>query len=137
MRMVDVSARRGPNAYLPPALPTLREILARLRRGMFAPEGAAPIGGKARFAAIVGITVDLVVTLALLTWGWLPGASNLAGFGMGATAFLGARVLWPAGSRPAEGWQLVVAALALCLRGGAIATTLAYGLPPWLSLIHI
>ena len=133
MRIVDVSARPGPNACLPPELPTLREILARLRRGMFAPEGAAPMGGKARFAATVGITVDLVVTLALLTWGWLPGASNLAGFVMGAAAFLGARVLWPAGSRPAGGWQLVAAALALCLRGGAIATALAYGLPPWMA----
>jgi dolichol-phosphate mannosyltransferase len=143
MRSIDVSARPGPHACPPPTLPTLREILAMLRRGMFAPEGAAPTVAKSRFAASIGITVDLVATLALLAWGWLPGASNLAGFGMGAAVFLAARVLWPVGPHPAgswrlpgigpAGWHLVVAALALGLRGGAVATALAYGVPPWLA----
>lgn len=145
MRIVDVSARPGPNACPPPALPTLREILAKLRRGMFAPEGAAPTGAKARLAAAIGIAVDLVATLALLAWGWSPGAANLVGFGIGVAAFLGARVLWPARPQPTRGWrfpgvgpagwQLVVAALALSLRGGAVATALAYGLPPWMAAV--
>ncbi len=145
MRIVDVSARPGPNARLPPALPTLREVLAKLRSGTFAPEGATPMGAKARFAAAIGITVDLVATLALLAWGWMPGASNLVGFGMGAAAFLGARISWPAGPHPTggwrlprvgpAGWQLVVAALALSLRGGTVATALAYGLPPWIAAV--
>ena len=145
MRIVDVSARPCPDACLPPALPTLREILARLRRGMSVAEGTAPAGAKARFAAAIGIAVDLAATLALLAWGSLPGASNLVGFGMGAAAFLAARILWPAGSRPdggwrlpgagPAGWHLVVAALALGLRGGAVATALAYGLPPWMATV--
>ena len=145
IRSVDVAARPGPNACLPPALPTLREILAGLRWGMFTPEEEAPAGAKARFAATIGIAVDLMATLALLAWGWLPGASNLVGFGMGVAAFVGMRVLWPADPRPAGGWRLpgigpagwqpVIAALALGLRGGAVATALAYGLPPWMAAL--
>ena len=145
MRIVDVSAQPGPNTCLSPALPEPREILAKLRRGMFATEGAAPTGAKARLAAAIGIVIDLVATLALLAWGWSPGAANLVGFGIGVAAFLGARVLWPAGPQPTRGWrfpgvapagwQPVVATLALSLRGGAVATALAYGLPPWMAAV--
>jgi len=145
MRSVDVSALPGANAGLPPALPALREILARLRPGRFVPEGTAPMGAKARLAGAIGIAIDLVVTLALGAWGWPPGTSNLVGFAMGVAAFLGIRALWPAGPRPAAGWRPpglgtvgrhgVVAVLALSLRGGAVATALAYGLPPWMAAI--
>ena len=144
LRGVDVSAARpGPDACPPPALPTLGEILVQLRRGMFAPEKAALAGAKGRFAAASGIAVDLAATLALLAMGWSPGAANLAGFAIAGAALLGARLAWPAapgqtGARrfpriAAAGWRLAVAALALGLRGGAFATALACGWPPWMA----
>lgn len=145
LHSVDVAVRPGANACPLPAVPTLREILARLRPNAFVPEGTAPMGARPRLAGAIGIAVDLVATLALGAAGWLPGASNLIGFTMGVATFLGIRAMWPAGTRPAggrgfpgvaaAGRQGVVAALALGLRGGAVATALAYGLPPWMATI--
>ena len=101
MRSVDVAARRGAKACLPPALPTLREILARLCPGRFVPRGISPTGAQAGLAAAIGIAIDLLTTLALGAWGWLPGAANLVGFAIGVAAFLGIRAVWPAACRPA------------------------------------
>ncbi len=147
MRSVDVAARPAATACVPPAMPTLREILGRLRPGGFVPEGAGPMGAQAALAGAIAIAIaiDLMATLALGAWGWLPGAANLVGFAIGVAVFLGIRALWPASRRPPGGSRLpgagatgrhgVVVALALGLRGGGVATALAYGLPPWLAAI--
>jgi dolichol-phosphate mannosyltransferase len=97
------------------------------------------------FAATIGIALDLVATLALLAFGGTPWASNILGFAVGATSFLAAlallspqtRVPYAAGRRSAAqiGWYIVVALLALGLRGGAVASALAWGLPVWAAML--
>jgi dolichol-phosphate mannosyltransferase len=141
LRIAEVSARAGFDA---PA-PALREVLARLQSGMIAPAQVELAGAQRWFAGTIGIAIDLVTTLALLALGWTLGASNIAGFIAGAVGYLAARALRSpdtraiyATRRPSAaqiGWHLVVAALALGLRGGAVATALAYGLPGWMAVI--
>lgn len=99
MRSVDVPVQASSNASRPPSSPTPREILVGLRQGVPGPEVAEPAGAMGRFAAAIGIAVDLVATVALLACGWSPGAANLVGFAIGVAAFLGAHPPWPAGYR--------------------------------------
>ncbi len=113
------------------------ELLAWLRSG--------PAGAPRWFAGAIGSAIDLVMTLALLAFGWTLGASIIGGFVAGAVGYGAAGVL-RSSDRPATsatgralaariGWYTVVAAVALGLRGGATATGLAYGLPGWMAVI--
>jgi len=104
-----------------------------------------PVRAPSRLPWSVGMAVDLALTLAILSIGWTQGAANLVGFLAGALVCLA----WPwlrrtfgpgmtavpgaTGAGIASG--LVVAALGLSLRGGAVATGLALGLPGWLAVV--
>ena len=103
-------------------------------------------GGRTRrIPGAIGIALDLVTTFALLAFGQALGAANIAGFLAGGLVALAAGGLkGPRASgahqlrRPSAaqvGRHVVVAVLALGLRGGAIATALAYGLPGWLAVL--
>jgi dolichol-phosphate mannosyltransferase len=128
-----------------PEEPALREVLALLRSGGSGVTGVQPAGARNRLPGAIGIAIDLATTLALLALGWTFAAANIAGFAAGALVALAARE-WQARSAPAVrgdlrrwpaqiGRYAVAAALALSFRGGALATALAYGLPPWLAVV--
>lgn len=94
-------------------------------------------------AALVGMGVDLALTLAALSIDWSDGAANIAGFLVGNVAFLALRRLTsrstpvPAGApRQGLGWYSLpgLGIVALGMRGGAVATGLAGGLPGWLAV---
>jgi dolichol-phosphate mannosyltransferase len=114
-------------------------LLDGARASGFSGEGPHWIPGA------IGIALDLVTTFALLAFGQTLGAANVAGFLAGALVTLAARGLKGprapgahALRRPSAaqvGRHVVVAVLALGLRGGAIATALAYGLPGWLAVL--
>ena len=105
-----------------------------------APHAPAPRG--ALLAVGLGAGLDLALTLALLARGWTQGGAQLAGFAAGTLAAL-LIAIWAGRGGPAPsagfsgaarwGWRLVGFALALGLRGGALASLLAWGLAPWLA----
>ncbi len=141
LRVAEVVApTRGPAARAP----TLREVWSQLRATIGA-ASAAPTGGTRWIPGAIGIALDLVTTFALLAFGQALGAANIAGFLAGGLVALAAGGLkGPRASgahqlrRPSAaqvGRHVVVAVLALGLRGGAIATALAYGLPGWLAVL--
>ena len=98
----------------------------------------APLSRGALAAMGLGVTVDGALTLALLAQGWTQGGANIAGWLAGALLWL------PLAGRGAPtaalpwasrwGWQAVAMALALGLRGGTLASALAWGAPPWLAV---
>ena len=98
----------------------------------------APLSRGALAAMGLGVTVDGALTLALLAQGWTQGGANIAGWLVGTLLWL------PLAGRGAPtaalpwasrwGWQAVAMALALGLRGGTLASALAWGAPPWLSV---
>ena len=106
-----------------------------------APHAPAPRG--AVLAVGLGAGIDLALTLALLARGWTQGGAHIAGFAAGTLAAL-LIAAWAGRGGPAptaafswaarSGWRLVGFALALGLRGGALASLLAWGLPPWLAV---
>ena len=106
-----------------------------------APHAPAPRG--AVLAVGLGAGIDLALTLALLARGWTQGGAHIAGFAAGTLAAL-LIAAWAGRGGPAptaafsgaarSGWRLVGFALALGLRGGVLATLLAWGLPPWLAV---
>ena len=125
--------------------PALRDVLALLRSRSTGAAGVEPAGALRRLPGAIGIAIDLAATLALLALGWTFAAANLAGFAAGAFVAVAARGL-RAGTAPAVrgdrrpwsaqiGRYAVAAVIALSLRGGALATALAYGLPAWLAVI--
>ena len=143
LRIVDV--RGGtPTTNAGGRAPGLREAWAWLRSGTSG-AGIEPAGQMRFGAGAMGIAIDLATTLSLFAFGWTLGASNIAGFVAGALVHRAVRALWspdPTLSRAARrpsaaqiGRYGVLAALALGLRGGAVATALAYGLPAWLAVI--
>jgi hypothetical protein len=81
------------------------------------------------------------LTLVLLAKGWTQGGAHIAGW-------LAGSLLWwllaawagrgaAAGALPRAsrvGWQVVAGVLALGLRGGVLASALAWGLPLWLAV---
>ena len=103
-------------------------------------------GGAARswLPVLAGLAIDLTATLTLVSLGWTLGTSNLAGFLAGIGVYLAARKLGRETGSAAVGdvrdrarrvgWWLVAATLALGLRGGAVASALAYGWPVWLGV---
>jgi dolichol-phosphate mannosyltransferase len=125
--------------------PALRDVLALLRTGITGVAGVEPASALRSLPAAIGIAIDLAATLALLALGWTFAAANVAGFAAGVlVALTGRRLKARAGTarhgdaraRTAQiGRCAVAAALALSLRGGALATALAYGLPAWLAVI--
>lgn len=96
----------------------------------------APLPRGAWVAVGLGVALDVGLTVALQALGWTPGATHLAAWGAG---LLVAGVLWawsvrgqPAAALPMRarvGWRMVLAMLALGLRGGWLASGLAWGLP--------
>ncbi len=112
--------------------------------------GPAGSGSVTRDAArvwlpvLLGLAIDLTTTLTLVALGWTLGTSNLVGFLAGIGVYLAARklgrearseVTLDGGDRAGwAAWWLVAATLALGLRGGAVATALAYGLPVWIGV---
>ncbi len=98
----------------------------------------APLSRGALAAMGLGVTVDGALTLALLAQGWTQGGANIAGWLAGALLWLplaGRGV--PTAALPWAsrwGWQAVAMALALGLRGGTLASALAWGAPPWLAV---
>ncbi len=91
-----------------------------------------------------GAAIDLALTLVLLARGMTQGSANIAGFLAGMVAWLLIRAWQDRGAQPSvaprplaarAGIHGVVVALALGLRGGAVATALAYGLPGWLAVV--
>jgi len=103
----------------------------------------APAPRGAVLAVGLGAGIDLALTLALLAQGWTQGGAHIAGFAAGTLAAL-LIAAWAGRGGPAptaafswaarSGWRLVGFALALGLRGGVLATLLAWGLPPWLAV---
>jgi dolichol-phosphate mannosyltransferase len=92
----------------------------------------------------LGAAIDLALTLTLLGRGWAQGTANITGFLAGMVTWLlfrawqnrGAqRLAAPHSLAASAGSHLVVGALALGLRGGAVATALAYGLPGWAAVM--
>lgn len=141
LRIAEVSA--GPVADA--CTPSPREAFARLRSGMGTPPGGELAATPRWVAATIGIAIDLIATLVLLALDWTQGASNLSGFVAGGLGFLAARALPSPETRRIYavrrltaaqiGWHSVIAVVALGLRGGAVATALAYGLPGWIAAI--
>lgn len=142
-RLAEVSNRSGRDLHA--TEPTLREAFAWLWSGIASVAGSKPAGVWLWFAPTIGIAIDLATTLTVLALGWTPGASNIVGFIAGILGYLAAHGLrFPGGHatdaprRPSArqiGWYLVLAAIALGLRGGAVATGLAYGLPRWVAVV--
>ena len=103
----------------------------------------APAPRGAVLAVGLGAGIDLALTLALLARGWTQGGAHIAGFLAGTLAAL-LIAAWAGRGGPApsaafsgaarSGWRLVGFALALGLRGGALASLLAWGLAPWLAV---
>jgi len=140
LRIADVSAGcRCPSQPL-----SLAGVADRL--GSAGAPSAAPAPGKRWLwaANILGPAVDLALTLALVWIGLTQGAANIVGFAVGMLAYHFAGWLRHPGVRAARGavsacalWPargLVVAALALGLRGGAVATGLELGLAAWIAV---
>jgi dolichol-phosphate mannosyltransferase len=104
-------------------------------------------GGAVRtmLAVLLGLGIDLTTTLTLVLLGWTLGTSNLVGFLAGGAGYLAARKHWRRAGTLREahsgGWAagipcwVFVVTLALALRGGAVATGLAYGLPVWAAIL--
>jgi dolichol-phosphate mannosyltransferase len=124
--------------------PALREMFARLRAEMIGAVSVESTRSRSWISGATGVTIDLVTTLALLTHGTTLAASNIAGFVAGTLGCLAVRAVFGPDiaartlRRPFAmriGRQIVVAALALGFRGGAVAAALAYGLPGWLAVI--
>jgi dolichol-phosphate mannosyltransferase len=123
----------------------LREVWSQFRAGTTGAASAAPTRGTDWIPGAIGIALDLVITSALIAFGRTLGASNIAGFLVGALVTLAMRGLMgprAPGAHPLRwlsaaqiGRHVVVAVLALGMRGGAIATALAYGLPGWLAIV--
>ena len=126
---------------LPPAGPALRETLSGLWAD--ARDGGAASGTGLRLL-LPGLAVDLVATLSLLAAGRSLAAASLAGFAAGVVVHLGLRARSAktsgrlaragAGMVVTVARALVVAALALGARGGAIGTAIALGLPQWMAV---
>ncbi len=101
---------------------------------------AAPVRGGAA-ALVLGVALDGALTFALLAQGWTQGGANIAGWLAGSLLWL-LMAAWAGRGAPAStvpwasrvGWQAVATALALGLRGGVLASALAWGLPPWLAV---
>jgi dolichol-phosphate mannosyltransferase len=108
------------------------------------PPSSAPLAPLSRGAVAamgLGAAVDGALTLVLLAKGWTQGGAHIAGW-------LAGSLLWwllaawagrgaPAGALPRAsraGWQVVAGVLALGLRGGVLASALAWGLPAWLAV---
>lgn len=94
---------------------------------------------------VIGPAADLLIALSLLAFGSALATANLVGFVAGGSIGLAAAVLrsrTASASERRQRWSVVrvlrragLAALALGLRGGAIATLIAFGLPVWLAAI--
>jgi hypothetical protein len=94
---------------------------------------------------LTGSIVDLAVTLSLLAAAANLAMASLAGFIAGAVVELGVRARTPAGTTAPRavgdglgtttGRSIAVAALALGVRGGALATLIAAGLPVWIAAV--
>lgn len=126
--------------------PTVNPDLAEPSVSVIAPGTATePARSPSRLPWSIGLAIDLAMALALLSIGWTQGAANLVGFMAGVLGCLAGR--WSrrlggpgrnAASRvaaPGITWALVVVLVALGLRGGAVATSLAHGLPGWLAVV--
>jgi dolichol-phosphate mannosyltransferase len=133
----DDAAQRVATAE--PTLPqTLSHIWTRLR-------GAGIASGTGIGPPWPGIGADLVATLSLLVSGWSLAAASLAGFALGVVVDLGVRgwtnkpalrVPPPRERMPVIAERtIVVTALALGVRGGAIGTVLAMGFPLWMAVV--
>ena len=107
------------------------------------PSVAAParLSRCAVAAMALGAAVDGALTLALLAQGWTQGGAHIAGWLAGSLLWLllatwagrgGPAAALPRASR--AGWQVVAGVLALGLRGGVLASALAWGLPAWLAV---
>ena len=107
------------------------------------PSVAAParLSRSAVAAMALGAAVDGALTLALLAQGWTQGGAHIAGWLAGSLLWLllatwagrgGPAAALPRASR--AGWQVVAGVLALGLRGGVLASALAWGLPAWLAV---
>jgi dolichol-phosphate mannosyltransferase len=122
--------------------PTLRRMLTDICTGVR--KGGA-ISGKGLGLLLMGVAADLLATLSLLAAGWSLAAASLTGFALGVVVDLGVRVASgvttvqvPAtrvGLTLATGRTIVVTALALGARGGAICTAIAMGFPLWMAVV--
>ena len=96
----------------------------------------APLSRGAVTAIGLGVAVDGALTLVLPATGWTQGGAHIAGWLAGSMFWL-LLAAWagrggPAGVLPwaaRVGWRGVLAVLALGLRGGVLASALAWGLP--------
>jgi dolichol-phosphate mannosyltransferase len=120
--------------------PTLRDALAEIRRRLdpSVRRGAPNVAWR-----VTGLAADVLVTLSVLASASLAVAS-LTGFIVGAVVWICVHAFAPEGTiaRDArgQGYAMVVrgaavAALALGLRGGVIATAIAVGFPVWLAAV--
>jgi dolichol-phosphate mannosyltransferase len=120
----------------------LRQTLADIWTGV---RTSGTLPGKYRGLLLLGMAADLLATLSLFASGWSLAAASLIGFAVGVVADLGARaasknnVVGAPLTRvePAIATErlIVVTALALGARGGAIGTAIAAGLPLWMAVI--
>jgi dolichol-phosphate mannosyltransferase len=137
LRTIDVPT---PMPYAPVAAPgpSVRESWTRLHSALADQPDAETRDSPGWTATALAFATDLAATLALLALGWSMGASNIAGFVLahsgGAIGHRLARGRWPAAMSVGIGWVLVAAVLALGLRGGAVASALAVGLPFWVAV---
>jgi len=100
------------------------------------PAPLAPLSRGAVTAIGLGVAADGALTLVLLATGWTQGGAHIAGWLAGLMLWL-LLAAWagrggPAGVLPWTariGWRGVLAVLALGLRGGVLASALAWGLP--------
>jgi hypothetical protein len=108
------------------------------------PPSSAPLAPLSRGAVAalgLGAAVDGALTLVLLAKGWTQGGAHIAGWLAGSLLW-GLLAAWAgrgaaAGALPRAsrvGWQVVAGVLALGLRGGVLASALAWGLPLWLAV---
>jgi len=139
---VSPSAAAAPGTAAGDMGPNLREVLSRI----WAEVGARPGGGGPyAMRRLTGSIVDLAVTLSLLAAAANLAMASLAGFIAGAVVELGVRARTPAGTTAPRavgdglgtttGRSIAVAALALGVRGGALATLIAAGLPVWIAAV--